>query len=119
MLVTTSAPCEAGGLRDVFVALVCAPGPPAAPMTAAATAIHEALVTATLERDVRTLAAPDMRGRLRGTDDNARARAYIVSRLRAAGLAPLFGGSFEQPTYVEPGDNAAPVRHGTNLGAVL
>ena len=43
----------------------------------------EGLVTATLERDVRTLAAPDMRGRLRGTDDNARARAYIVSRLRA------------------------------------
>src|SRR5438876_2209350 len=79
----------------------------------------EGLVTATLERDVRTLAAPDMRGRLRGTDDNARARAYIVSRLRAAGLAPLFGGSFEQPTYVEPGDNPAPVRHGTNLGAVF
>ena len=101
--------------RETFLAL-------AACLIVLATSVPteaEGLVTATLERDVRTLAAPDMRGRLRGTDDNARARAYIVSRLRAAGLAPLFGGSFEQPTYVEPGDNAAPVRHGTNLGAVF
>ena len=119
IVLATSVPTDAEGLRYVFVDHLSTPAPPAAPMTAAATAIHEALVTATLERDVRTLAAPDMRGRLRGTDDNARARAYIVSRLRAAGLAPLFGGSFEQPTYVEPGDDAAPVRHGTNLGAVF
>src|SRR5207249_11358246 len=90
IVLATSVPTEAEGLRYVFVDHLSTPAPPAAPMTAAATAIHEALVTVTLERDVRTLAAPDMRGRLRGTDDNARARAYIVSRLRAANLGAVF-----------------------------
>ena len=54
-----------------------------------------ALDAATLERDVRVLAAPGLQGRRRGTEGNAQARAYIVTRLQAAGLAPLFDGSFD------------------------
>jgi hypothetical protein len=120
LLVLAACPgAHAEELRYTFVDHLSTPAPPAVSPNAAAAAVHDALVTTTLERDVRTLAAPEMRGRLRGTDDNVRARAYIVSRLRAAGLAPLFGDSFEQPTYVEPGDTVARVRHGTNVGAVL
>ena len=74
--------------------------------------------TTTLERDVRVLAAPEMRGRLRGTDDNARARAYVIDRLRGAGMEPLFDGSFEQATYAESA-GAPPTRHGTNVGAIF
>src|SRR5881409_3178395 len=102
----------------MFVDHLSSPAPPAVPANAAAAAVRDALVPGSLERDVRLLAAPEMRGRLRGTDENERARAYIVERLRAAGLAPLFDGSFEQPTYVD-GEGGARVRHGTNVGAVF
>jgi hypothetical protein len=69
----------------------------------------------TLEADVRYLAALELHGRLRGTDGNARARAYIVASLKAAGLAPLFGDEFEQPTYPR-GRDAGP--YAVNAGAV-
>src|SRR6185436_10960694 len=49
-----------------------------------------------LVEDVRRLSAPDMEGRRPGTEGNARARAYVVQRLRDEGTAPL-GGGYEHP----------------------
>jgi len=49
-----------------------------------------------LVEDVRRLSAPDMEGRRTGTEGNARARAYVVQRLRDEGVAPL-GGGYEHP----------------------
>ena len=74
-----------------------------------------ALEAATLERDVRVLAAPGLQGRRRGTEGNARARAHIVTRLQAAGLAPLFDGSFEQPTLAT--DETETI-YAVNVGAI-
>lgn len=74
-----------------------------------------AVDASTLEPDVRYLAAPELRGRLRGTEGSARARAHIVASLRAAGLAPLFGDAFEQPTYPN-GRDAGP--YAVNVGAI-
>lgn len=82
------------------------------PLGAPAARLREALTPASLEPDVRFLAAPERRGRRRGTEGNAQARAHIVDRLARAGLAPLFDGSFEQPTSV---DGAA---YAVNVGAV-
>jgi len=74
-----------------------------------------ALDAATLERDVRVLAAPALQGRRRGTDGSARARAHIVTRLQAAGLAPLFDGSFEQPTRAS---DESETTYAVNVGAI-
>src|SRR5450432_3236101 len=49
-----------------------------------------------LFEDVRRLAAPDMEGRKTGTEGNARARAYVVDRLRQESAPPL-GGVYEYP----------------------
>jgi Zn-dependent M28 family amino/carboxypeptidase len=46
--------------------------------------------------DVRRLADPEMEGRRTGTEGNARARAYVVRRLREEGVPPL-GGAYEHP----------------------
>jgi len=108
-----STPAEAQWSRYAFVDHLSAPAPSVVPTTAAAAALRDAVTTTTLEPDVRFLAAPQRRGRLRGTAENAQARAYIVERLERAGLAPLFDGSFEQPTSA---DDSAP--HGVNVGAV-
>jgi len=118
VVIVRGAPADAQSSRYAFVDHLSTPAPPAVPATAAATAVRDALVAATLERDVRFLASPDLRGRLRGTEENARARAHIVGRLRGAGLAPLFNGSFEQPTHIGGADVAA-APHATNVGAVF
>lgn len=68
-----------------------------------------------VEPDVRALAAPELQGRLRGTEGSTRARAHIVASLRAAGLAPLFGDGFEQPTYPS-GRETGP--YAVNVGAM-
>ena len=52
--------------------------------------------TAFLMRDVRVLAADSMEGRKVGSPGGARARRYLVQRLRALKLAPL-GKGFEHP----------------------
>lgn len=49
-----------------------------------------------LLEDARRLSAPEMEGRRTGTEGNARARAYVVQRLRDEGAAPL-GGAYEHP----------------------
>jgi Peptidase family M28 len=54
------------------------------------------LDAAALMADVRALSAPQMEGRRTGTPGGARARAYIVERLRALGIEPVF------PGYLEP-----------------
>ena len=45
-----------------------------------------------LMRDVRALAADEMAGRAPGTAGSARARAYVLKRMREAGLKPLRAG---------------------------
>lgn len=75
-----------------------------------------ALDTTSIEPAVYRLAAPEMEGRGRGTPGNTLARAYIVSRLRHAGLTPLFRGEFEQPTFVEDGGDHP---YAVNVGAYL
>ena len=52
-----------------------------------------------LMRHVSALAADSMRGRLAGTPENAKARAYVANRLSAAGVQPV-GGTFEHPVLV-------------------
>lgn len=80
-----------------------------------------------LVEDVRILSAPDMEGRRTGTAGNARARAYIVQRLRDEGAAPL-GGAYEHPFDFRHTSVRAiwrrdrPVRmdmHGTNVLALV
>ena len=51
---------------------------------------------AMLLRDVQTLSADDMEGRLAGTAGGEKARAYVVARLRASGVQP-FGTTYEHP----------------------
>lgn len=49
-----------------------------------------------LYEDVRILAGDDMAGRLVGTPGSAKARAYLLERLRTIGLEPVLAG-YEQP----------------------
>ena len=116
LVVGLGAAAHAAPLPHAFVDHLSAPAPAPAPPTAAAVGLRKAMAQATLEADVRFLASPELRGRRRGTEDNARARAYIVGRLRRAGLAPLFDGAFEQPAYPDGTGGAAP--YATNVGAV-
>jgi Zn-dependent M28 family amino/carboxypeptidase len=73
--------------------------------------------SARLMRDVSVLAGDDMEGRRAGTPGGARARAYILRRLKEIGLRPA-GTSFEQPfQFGQRGESSA--RSGTNLLAVI
>jgi Peptidase family M28 len=92
-----------------------APAGRAARVSASATAVAGSLDVAALEPDVRSLASPELRGRLRGTDGSARAREYIIASLRSAGLAPLFGDEFVQPTYSDGPDRRP---YAVNVGAI-
>lgn len=76
------------GLAVLTLAGCETPAPtPAAPAEAAAPPAPSQLI-----EDVRILSADDMEGRGTGTPGSARARAYIVSRLEALGVAaPLVG----------------------------
>jgi len=47
-------------------------------------------------RDVETLSADDMQGRLAGSPGGEKARAYVLARLKDAGVAPL-DSRFERP----------------------
>ncbi|MEE9205113.1 MAG: hypothetical protein V3U08_08855, partial [Nitrospirales bacterium] len=81
--------CAFGPLAPVnyqFVDTISSPPGGMPPPLDSATAARNALDPSSLERDVRYLASAELQGRLRGTEGNARARAYIVGRLRAAGL---------------------------------
>lgn len=64
----------------------------AAPLDAASPGVERAasrITAASAFRTVEALAAPEMAGRLSGTEGYAKAVAWVVSELRAAGLNPL------------------------------
>jgi Zn-dependent M28 family amino/carboxypeptidase len=67
-------------------------------------------------RDVETLSADDMEGRLPGSPGGEKARAYVLARLKQAGVAPL-GERFERP-FTFP-SRASGDRKGTNLVGVI
>ncbi|HEV8149136.1 MAG TPA: M28 family peptidase [Gemmatimonadales bacterium] len=71
------------------------------------------LDTAGLMRTVRILAADSMEGRKAGTPGAARARRYLLERLRALPVEPL-GGKFEHPFALPSGAGT-----GVNLLAVV
>jgi Zn-dependent M28 family amino/carboxypeptidase len=52
--------------------------------------------------DLRALADPAMEGRAAGTPGGARARAYLLQRFHALGLAPAAAGGFEQAFTFTP-----------------
>jgi len=64
--------------------------------------------------DLRTLSSDAMEGRAVGTAGGARARAYLVERFKAAGLAP-FDSSYLQPVTVAPGRRSPAARAGANV----
>ena len=68
---------------------IAGPGPAQIPKSAV-------IDSARLLDDLRALSADSMQGRRTGTAGGQKARAFIVDRFRASGLAP-FGESYEQP----------------------
>lgn len=58
---------------------------------------------ASIEKDIRALAAPAMEGRGLGTKGLGLAADYVEQRLRAIGLKPAFGASYRQPFPVKTG----------------
>lgn len=67
-----------------------------------------------LEADVRVLSANDMAGRLAGTPGSAKARAYLIQRLKAIGAEPIYA-SYEQPFEAKARDGSSYT--GTNVVA--
>ncbi len=59
-------------------------------------------------RDVRQLAAPEMKGRGAGSPELEKAAQYIARQFQAAGLQPLHGGSYLQPLTVSIGATLGP-----------
>lgn len=68
----------------------------AAGAAGAAAAAATPLDRAALLRDLETLSADDMQGRMAGTPGGVKARAYIVRRLKESGAAPV-GSGYEAP----------------------
>src|SRR4029079_15265365 len=62
---------------------------------------------AQLLRDLKTLSADDMEGRQVGTAGGEKARAYVLARFKAAGLAP-FNGSCTTSFTFTPGARGTP-----------
>ncbi|MEO1552423.1 MAG: M28 family peptidase [Pseudomonadota bacterium] len=69
---------------------------------------------------LQALSADELKGRKVGTEENARARAMIIERLQALGVAPA-GASFEHPftygTFADPetGADTEPAKSGVNI----
>src|SRR5262245_51948301 len=70
-----------------------------------------------IEKDIRTLAAPNMEGRGLGTKGVKLAADYIESRLRALGLQPAFGKSYRQAFPVKIGVTAGKSNRLDGVGA--
>lgn len=69
---------------------------------------------------LQTLSADDMKGRKVGTEENARARAMIIERFVALGVAPVADGyelPFTYGTFANPasGADAQPSKSGVNV----
>ena len=71
----------------VVCVMLAACAPVAPPMSAEPVAIVDQLA-----EDVRILSADDMHGRLSGSEDDLKTRAYITERLKALGVAPVLQG---------------------------
>ena len=84
-----------------FVAIVGAPAAQPASIDAAQ-----------LMRDLQTLSADDMEGRLAGSPGGARAREFIVRRFKEAGIEP-FEATYERPFTFKGGNNGE--RSGVNI----
>jgi len=98
-------------LLAAMLTLAAGCGQPApAPPTPAPAIDSEALMTV-----VRTLAAPEMEGRGAGTPGGLRARAFVLERLQATGLAPL-GDGFQRP-FQFPSRPDGVITDGVNLAA--
>lgn len=69
---------------------------------------------ADLMRHVEVLAHDSLEGRLIGSPGGAKARAYLLRELAAAGLQPV-GGSLESPFAVPNPRDSASMRRGVNL----
>ena len=100
-------------LRDAMTAVVAAClvgfGASQAPATSAV------LDVPALLRDLQVLSSDAMQGREIDTEGGRKAREYLLTRFKAAGLAP-FGASFEMPfAFSAGGRRADAVRHGVNL----
>jgi len=68
-----------------------------------------------LLRDLQTLSADDMQGRQVGTPGGEKARAFVIERFKASGLAPI-GASFESPFTFAAGRGAQQAeRKGVNV----
>lgn len=65
-----------------------------------------AIDRAQLLKDLQVLSADDMEGRLVDTPGGARARAYVIERFKAVGIAP-FGDSYEHPFEFTAGRGGA------------
>ena len=69
---------------------------------------------------LQALSADELQGRKVGTAENAQARAMIIERLEALGVAPA-GAGFEHPftygTFADPetGADSAPAKNGVNI----
>ncbi len=72
---------------------------------------------AQLLRDLGTLSADDMEGRLPGTPGGAKARAYILRRFKEAGIQPI-GDSYERP-FAFRGRGDSTDRSGVNIVGVV
>ncbi len=71
--------------------------------------------SAALLRDLQTLSADDMQGRQVDTPGGAKARAFVIERFKASGIAP-FGGSYEVPfTFAAGRGGNQAERHGVNV----
>ncbi|HUF50379.1 MAG TPA: M20/M25/M40 family metallo-hydrolase [Longimicrobiales bacterium] len=71
-----------------------------------------------LIRDISVLSHDSMEGRLVGTPGSARARAYLESRFRQAGLEPVAGQSYLQPFEFMRGNPPA-ATSGVNIIGVV
>lgn len=69
-----------------------------------------------LLEDVRILSADDMEGRMVGSLGGAKARAFLLGRLREIGLAPALGDGFEHAFGTKRGGQAVT---GVNLLAIV
>ena len=83
-----------------ILATGCAALQPGAMESSAAEQAAWTLDRSQLLTDLQVLAADDMEGRAVATDGNARARAYIITRLEAMGAEPI-DGNYEHPFSFE------------------